>query len=203
MRNEPPRRVVVLVGHSRFTRQGEDPRSLVAIKRQRQEKLWQVLWQWSECLRSRERLGAAAAARRGKMARRSCRATSRCKEAHPRTMATSAVCLFFCLLFPSAVDTGLYTASDQIVLLTSENVESVLINSTAAMVVEFYASWCGHCIAFSPVYRDLARDIKGVYRPAASHVAATFTSFSHISLLFPVLPSWPCLMRRRAWKRFN
>ncbi len=46
------------------------------------------------------------------------------------------------------------------------------MHSTAAVVVEFYASWCGHCVAFSPVYKSLARDIKGWYRPAARHVAA-------------------------------
>lgn len=129
-------------------------------------------------MRSERRLGApaaAAAARRGKMARRFGRATSRCEEiqTHPRKMATSAVWLCLCLLFPSA-EAGLYTASDQIVLLTQENVESVLINSTAAMVVEFYASWCGHCVAFSPTYKALARDIKGVYR-----AAATLKAFSH------------------------
>lgn len=78
-------------------------------------------------------------------------------------MATSAVWLCLCLLFPSVAEAGLYTASDQIVLLTRENVKSVLTNSTAAMVVEFYASWCGHCIAFSPTYKELASDIKGVY----------------------------------------
>lgn len=99
------------------------------------------------------------------MARCGGRATSRFNEeilTYPRKkVTTSAVWLCFCLLFPSAAEAGLYTASDQIVLLTPENVESVLINSTAAIVVEFYASWCGHCIAFSPFYKSLARDIKG------------------------------------------
>lgn len=137
-------------------------------------------------MRSERRLGApaAAAARRGKMARRFGRATSRCEETQtrPRKMATSAVWLCLCLLFPSA-EAGLYTASDQIVLLTQENVESVLINSTAAMVVEFYASWCGHCVAFSPTYKALARDIKGVYR------AAAFESFQSFRLSLCPLPA--------------
>ncbi|XP_053178387.1 sulfhydryl oxidase 1 [Scomber japonicus] len=82
----------------------------------------------------------------------------------------SVVCLCFCLLFPSSAEAGLYTASDQIVLLSPENVESVLVNSTAAIVVEFYASWCGHCIAFSPVYKSLARDIKE-WKPAVELAA--------------------------------
>lgn len=69
----------------------------------------------------------------------------------------------FLLVCPSTCDAGLYTTSDQIILLTQDNVKSVLVNSTAAIVAEFYASWCGHCIRFSPVYKSLARDIKGGY----------------------------------------
>uniref|UniRef100_A0A8C6T1R2 Sulfhydryl oxidase n=1 Tax=Neogobius melanostomus TaxID=47308 RepID=A0A8C6T1R2_9GOBI len=65
---------------------------------------------------------------------------------------------------------GLYTATDQIILLTPQTAQSVLVNSTAATVVEFYASWCGHCIAFSPIYKNLARDIKE-WKPAVDLAA--------------------------------
>ncbi|XP_026161129.1 sulfhydryl oxidase 1 [Mastacembelus armatus] len=107
------------------------------------------------------------------MARRCGRATSRLTEEiqiFPRKSAASAVCLCLCLLFPSAAEAGLYTATDQIVLLTPENVDSVLVNSSAAVFVEFYASWCGHCIAFSPIFKSLARDIKE-WKPAVDLAA--------------------------------
>uniref|UniRef100_A0A8C7R7Q6 Sulfhydryl oxidase n=1 Tax=Oncorhynchus mykiss TaxID=8022 RepID=A0A8C7R7Q6_ONCMY len=78
--------------------------------------------------------------------------------------------LFVCLLFPFTTEAGLYTASDQVVVLTPDNVDSVLVNSTAALVVEFYASWCGHCIAFSPVWKSLASDIKE-WKPAVDLAA--------------------------------
>uniref|UniRef100_A0A8C6T0L9 Sulfhydryl oxidase n=1 Tax=Neogobius melanostomus TaxID=47308 RepID=A0A8C6T0L9_9GOBI len=54
--------------------------------------------------------------------------------------------------------------------LTPQTAQSVLVNSTAATVVEFYASWCGHCIAFSPIYKNLARDIKE-WKPAVDLAA--------------------------------
>lgn len=105
-----------------------------------------------------------------KMARRCSRATSRLIGLKQR-FATFAVWLCFYPLFPGAAEAGLYTASDQITLITPENVDSVLVNSTAAVVAEFYASWCGHCIGFSPVYKSLARDVKGWCGVAAGAAA--------------------------------
>ncbi|XP_061895501.1 sulfhydryl oxidase 1 [Entelurus aequoreus] len=75
-----------------------------------------------------------------------------------------------CLLFASPVEAGLYTASDQLILLSPDNVKTVLVNSSTTVVVEFFASWCGHCIAFSSVYKRLARDIKE-WKPAVDLAA--------------------------------
>ena len=82
-----------------------------------------------------------------------------------KVVSVTTVLVCSLLIFPSITGAGLYTVSDQILLLTPQNVNSVLINSTAAVVVEFYASWCGHCVHFSPIYKSLARDIKGSYCP--------------------------------------
>ncbi|KAK2835535.1 hypothetical protein Q5P01_016019 [Channa striata] len=101
------------------------------------------------------------------MARRCSRSTSR---SAGEPLSASAVCLCVFLLFPAAAEASLYTASDQILLLTPDNVDSLLVNSSAAVVVEFYASWCGHCIAFSPVYKKLARNIKE-WKPAVDLAA--------------------------------
>ncbi|XP_061538972.1 sulfhydryl oxidase 1 [Phycodurus eques] len=106
------------------------------------------------------------------MARRYNRATSGLSEElnkYPRHVAV--LCLtFWLLLLSSAAEAGLYTGSDQIVALSPDNVKSVLVNSSSAIVVEFYASWCGHCISFSPVYKRLARDIKE-WKPAVDLAA--------------------------------
>ncbi|XP_076009114.1 sulfhydryl oxidase 1 [Genypterus blacodes] len=106
------------------------------------------------------------------MARCCSRATSRFAGLNRTSTESSSSLLLWCLclLVVSAAEAGLYTASDQIILLTPENVDAVLVNSSAAVVVEFYASWCGHCIAFSPSYKSLARDIKE-WKPAVDLAA--------------------------------
>ncbi|XP_068174880.1 sulfhydryl oxidase 1 [Antennarius striatus] len=107
------------------------------------------------------------------MARRCGRATSRFsgdRRITPGHIRTWTTCLCFGLFYASAAGVGLYSASDQILPLTPENVNSLLLNSTAAILVEFYASWCGHCVAFSPVYKSLARDIKE-WKPAVDLAA--------------------------------
>lgn len=79
------------------------------------------------------------------------------------------MCVCVCV-FPFIADAGLYTASDQIIILSPDNVDTVLLSSSAAMLVEFYATWCGHCVAFSPVWKSLARDIKE-WKPAVDLAA--------------------------------
>ncbi|XP_061681917.1 sulfhydryl oxidase 1 [Syngnathoides biaculeatus] len=106
------------------------------------------------------------------MARRYNRAASGLSEQlkkYPRHVAGLRLTLWL-LLLSSAAEAGLYTGSDQIVALSPDNVKSVLVNSSSAMVVEFYASWCGHCISFSPTYKRLARDIKE-WKPAVDLAA--------------------------------
>ncbi|XP_066481980.1 sulfhydryl oxidase 1 [Tiliqua scincoides] len=73
-----------------------------------------------------------------------------------------ACCL---LLLPGARSLGLYSPSDPLVLLRADTLERSVFNSSSAWVVEFYASWCGHCIHFAPTWRALAGDIQD-WRPA-------------------------------------
>ncbi|KAG9350846.1 hypothetical protein JZ751_024735 [Albula glossodonta] len=106
------------------------------------------------------------------MAQHRCCATSRCSRKISRILNDWSLCIlmsFFFLNTPSA-EAGLYSTTDQIVILSPDTVDSVLFNSSSALVVEFYASWCGHCVAFSPVWKTLAEDVKE-WKPAVDLAA--------------------------------
>ncbi|OBS64739.1 hypothetical protein A6R68_06720 [Neotoma lepida] len=59
----------------------------------------------------------------------------------------------------------LYSSSDPLKLLDADTLRPTVLHSSSAWVVEFFASWCGHCIAFAPTWRELANDVKD-WRPA-------------------------------------
>lgn len=74
------------------------------------------------------------------------------------------------LLLAAAVAAArLYRAGeDPLTVLTAGTVRRALLNSSAAWVVQFYSSSCGHCIAFAPTWRALAGDVKGEAQPPPS-----------------------------------
>ncbi|XP_061490236.1 sulfhydryl oxidase 1 [Rhineura floridana] len=94
----------------------------------------------------------------------------RLSRARPGLLAPPA-CVFLSSFFlllvpmPGALSLGLYSPDDPLVLLSADTLERSVLNSSSAWVVEFYASWCGHCIQFSPTWKALANDIKD-WRPA-------------------------------------
>ncbi|XP_056275074.1 sulfhydryl oxidase 2 [Pseudoliparis swirei] len=53
----------------------------------------------------------------------------------------------------------LYTEEDPLVILGSGSLKPAVGNSTSAWLVQFYSSWCGHCIQYSSTWRALARDV--------------------------------------------
>jgi thioredoxin-like negative regulator of GroEL len=46
---------------------------------------------------------------------------------------------------------SLYSAADKVTVLTSQNFSSTVYNSNTAWLIEFYASWCGHCQSYANV----------------------------------------------------
>lgn len=61
----------------------------------------------------------------------------------------------------AAPRSALYSSSDPLTLLRADTVRPTVLGSRSAWAVEFFASWCGHCIAFAPTWKALANDVKG------------------------------------------
>nr|XP_020139930.1 sulfhydryl oxidase 1 [Microcebus murinus] len=83
--------------------------------------------------------------------------------------------LLLLLLLPvpgarAARRSALYSPSDPLTLLQADTVRGAVLDSRSAWAVEFFASWCGHCIAFAPTWKALASDVKD-WRPALNLAA--------------------------------
>uniref|UniRef100_A0A3Q0RB69 Sulfhydryl oxidase n=1 Tax=Amphilophus citrinellus TaxID=61819 RepID=A0A3Q0RB69_AMPCI len=55
----------------------------------------------------------------------------------------------------------LYTEEDPLVILSSGSLKSAVTNSSSAWLIQFFSSWCGHCIQYSSTWKALAQDVKG------------------------------------------
>ena len=61
---------------------------------------------------------------------------------------------------------GLYsTDTDFVKPLNADTFEAEVINGRQSVIwiVEFYNSWCGHCIHFAPTWKQLAQEMKGLF----------------------------------------
>ncbi|KAK7344395.1 hypothetical protein VNO77_13940 [Canavalia gladiata] len=52
------------------------------------------------------------------------------------------------------------TAPSNVVILTPENFNEVVLDETKDVLVEFYAPWCGHCKSLAPTYEKVATAFK-------------------------------------------
>lgn len=62
---------------------------------------------------------------------------------------------------------SLYSASDDVVILTAANFDKLVKNSDDVWMIEFYAPWCGHCKTLAPEFKKAAKALKGVVKVGA------------------------------------
>ncbi|KAM7367787.1 hypothetical protein PAMP_014062 [Pampus punctatissimus] len=62
---------------------------------------------------------------------------------------------------------AMYSASDDVVVLTPSNFNKEVIQSDSLWLVEFYAPWCGHCKNLTPDWKKAATALKGIVKVGA------------------------------------
>lgn len=62
---------------------------------------------------------------------------------------------------------GMYPSSSNVIDLTPNNFDKLVINSDEVWIVEFYAPWCGHCQQLVPEYQKAATALKGAVKVGA------------------------------------
>ncbi|KAM9743038.1 sulfhydryl oxidase 2 [Menidia menidia] len=61
---------------------------------------------------------------------------------------------------PGAAAGRLYTEEDPVRILSGGRLKQTVTGSSSAWLVQFYSSWCGHCIQYSGTWKALAQDVK-------------------------------------------
>nr|XP_061835997.1 sulfhydryl oxidase 2 [Nerophis lumbriciformis] len=64
------------------------------------------------------------------------------------------------LQMASAVDRLYSSEEDGLAVLSGSGLKSAVTNSSSAWLVQFFSSWCGHCVHFSATWKALARDVQ-------------------------------------------
>lgn len=91
--------------------------------------------------------------------------TSRCQTTQKLLLLFASTCITILVLVKSVESIGkhsvLYSNNDEISIITSANFsENVFGRKKQIQLVQFYNSWCGHCISFAPIFKRFAADVK-------------------------------------------
>ncbi|VDL70238.1 unnamed protein product [Nippostrongylus brasiliensis] len=101
---------------------------------------------------------------------------------------------------PKGSNPTLYSSDDLVVQLDDNTFNDTIFCSgddCTSYLVEFYSDWCGHCRSFAPLYKELARDVRGwqdVVKIAAINCADSvnqMTCQSNNVQFFPFIKYFP------------
>jgi thiol-disulfide isomerase/thioredoxin len=72
------------------------------------------------------------------------------------------VCLIGCVICTEKAE-GLYSPTSSVFILNQNNFHHNVLRSDSGWIVEFYNSWCGHCIKFAPTWKEFAKKHEGLF----------------------------------------
>ncbi|XP_062515103.1 sulfhydryl oxidase 2-like isoform X2 [Corticium candelabrum] len=75
-------------------------------------------------------------------------------------LSASLLLLVLSLWFVAAYDCQLYSEEDDLVCFSNSSLKKAVLESDFCWIVEFYASWCGHCHHFAPTWKNFAHSVK-------------------------------------------
>ncbi len=87
-------------------------------------------------------------------------------------------------LITYTLGTTLYSFDSPIVQLDATNFTQHVANSETAWMIEFYATWCGHCQRFAPDWLAFAEDVKGQFNFRSDSRSTGFENKVHTTELW-------------------
>ena len=86
---------------------------------------------------------------------------------------------------PETQDEAVYT-------LVGKSFDTIVMDPTKDVLVEFYAPWCGHCKSLAPIYEELAKSMKQHSNVVIAKMDATANEVESVSIQgFPTIKFWP------------
>jgi len=84
------------------------------------------------------------------------------------------------------------TQEGDVVVLVGKNFNDIVLDNTKDVLVEFYAPWCGHCKKLSPIYDELAANLKHNTHLVIAKMDSTANEVDGVSVQgFPTIKFWP------------
>jgi protein disulfide-isomerase A1 len=79
-----------------------------------------------------------------------------------------------------------------VVVLVGKSFDSIVMDDSKDVLVEFYAPWCGHCKKLAPIYDQLAADLKHNANIVIAKMDSTANEVDGVSIQgFPTIKFWP------------
>jgi len=79
-------------------------------------------------------------------------------------------------------------------VVKGKSFESIVMNNSKDVLLEFYAPWCGHCKSLAPIYDELAEDFEKVETIVIAKMDATANEIDHPNVTvkgFPTIYFFP------------